>query len=572
MPIRKRILKPDSQGRYRPYLGYRIDGKQPRFNLGTDKAQAHRRMNRLFELWDENVAVNGEDVWSPLALDFAQDVAKGKRQIEYPFQSHFLEADDPAAEYAQMLEVERQRFPSLDLVPTNLQIYATGCESNEQLVADEVRQLQDRLKELGALPPIVKLPQKLIAGTLHEALDRYAEDDVKSRNIWPESKRLKQSGHRRLEMIDRFKERHDDLPLSLLGRDACKDMLRFWCQRPPVKNRKSGKFDGPPIAVSTARHHRKELDRFFKWLDSSDEFAWKLPRGFTTLDRAISPTEEEFAQRLSVVQKDVYSVQELAELNRNATVLERLFLFIGLNCGMGAAELGRLKSQDILLFHKHEFQDRLGFESTSRDSFIRYLRPKTSVFGEWLLWPETVQLVQWGLERSRQIGSELIFVSEKGTPWYNVQHNKNPQAKFTNTFNRLIKRVQKSDPEFRRLAFGTLRDTLPNILRIRHSSEMASLCLAHGSTYRGDKLIDCYTNKPFGRFHDLMRSARNHLEPVFQASPEDPTAAPIQQYIPLNVRRKIQEMLDSKTPASKIATECGVSAATVYREKERISQ
>ncbi len=107
MPIRKRILKPDSQGRYRPYLGYRIDGKQPRFNLGTDKAQAHRRMNRLFELWDENVAVNGEDVWSPLALDFAQDVAKGKRQIEYPFQSHFLEADEPTSLTAKTLAISR---------------------------------------------------------------------------------------------------------------------------------------------------------------------------------------------------------------------------------------------------------------------------------------------------------------------------------------------------------------------------------------------------------------------------------------------------------------------------------
>jgi DNA invertase Pin-like site-specific DNA recombinase len=36
MPVPKRTLRPDSQGRYRPYLGIRIDGKQPHFNLGTD--------------------------------------------------------------------------------------------------------------------------------------------------------------------------------------------------------------------------------------------------------------------------------------------------------------------------------------------------------------------------------------------------------------------------------------------------------------------------------------------------------------------------------------------------------
>lgn len=79
MPIRKRELKPDQMGRYRPYLGYRIDGKQQRFNLGTDKVEAERRLNRLFELWGENVRVNGEEVWSPRALSFALQVAGGIR-------------------------------------------------------------------------------------------------------------------------------------------------------------------------------------------------------------------------------------------------------------------------------------------------------------------------------------------------------------------------------------------------------------------------------------------------------------------------------------------------------------
>lgn len=84
MPVRRRTLKTDKQGRYRHYLGYRVDAKHHRFNLGTEKAEAQRRMNRLYELWDENVTVNGEEVWSPLALDFAKDLASGKRKVEYP--------------------------------------------------------------------------------------------------------------------------------------------------------------------------------------------------------------------------------------------------------------------------------------------------------------------------------------------------------------------------------------------------------------------------------------------------------------------------------------------------------
>jgi hypothetical protein len=213
MAVRKHALKPDPQGRYRPYLGYRIDGKQQRFNLGTDKTEAERRMNRLYELWRENVAANSEAVWSPPALAFAKDIAKGNRRIEYPFHPDFLEANDPAAEYVQMLHVERQRFPSLDLVPVDLALYCAGRNRNEQLVENEVQQLQTRLQELGALTPKSKLPDRLVSGKLHEALDAYADDDVKSHNVWPGTNRLKQSGHRRLEMIERFKERHKDILL-----------------------------------------------------------------------------------------------------------------------------------------------------------------------------------------------------------------------------------------------------------------------------------------------------------------------------------------------------------------------
>jgi hypothetical protein len=193
------------------------------------------------------------------------------------------------------------------------------------------------------------------------------------------------------------------------------------------------------------------------------------PRGFRRIDRSINETEDEFAQRLSVIQKDTYTVEELATLNQSATPLERLVLYVGLNCGMGVAELGRLRANDILLFHKHEFEERLGFSSTKEDSFVRYLRPKTKVFGEWLLWPETVQMVQWGLERSKAIGSELLFVSESGRPWYNEECSKNPQARFTNVFNGLVRRVQKSDPNFRHQPFGTLRHPGPMLCEVQLS-------------------------------------------------------------------------------------------------------
>jgi len=95
MAIRRRPLKPDPKGYFRPYLGFFLQAdpdplkrnpskKQPRFNLGKDKNEAERRMNRLYQVWDENVEANdGLEAWSPLALSFAQQVAAGVFQIQY---------------------------------------------------------------------------------------------------------------------------------------------------------------------------------------------------------------------------------------------------------------------------------------------------------------------------------------------------------------------------------------------------------------------------------------------------------------------------------------------------------
>lgn len=438
-------------------------------------------------------------------------------------------------------------------------------------VQEELKELEDAARFLGVITPQQVMPEQLISGTLHEAWDVFGQDVVAKENVRAGTDgELTQYGHLRMERIGRFKERHPDISLSALHLDACTDMVRYWANRPPTKNRKTGKLDGAPVARKTADHHIKELFSFFGWLDATSKFSWLKPRGMDRINRRIAVLDVEKANKLSAVHKETYTVDELTELNRHATPLERLFLYVALNCGMGAAELGRLRMKDFLLQHRHEFADRLGFHSTEADSFIRFLRPKTGVFGEWFLWPETVEMVRWGFVRSQEVGSEVLFVSEKGCPWYNERASRNPQAKFTNVLNNLIRRIQKSDSTFRRLAFGTLRDTLPNMLRQNHSSEMASICLAHGSTYKGDKLIDCYTDKPFGRFHDLMRESRSMVEVMFDAVGDDPTEAPIQQYIPLKVREQMRAMLQEGKPTGEIARTCGVSKMTVCRERKRM--
>ena len=438
--------------------------RQHRFNLGTDRKEAERRLAKLRELYDENCRVVREDLWSPLALSYAEEIAKGRHRITYFPPPPELCIEDPVTDYAQMIQVDRDRFPSLDLIPSDPHLYAESVRRGQQgLVRDRVRELEAELRELGALPSKRSLPENLIPGSLHEALDDYAAHDVPSANTRAGSGGLSPYGRLRLARIKRFKREHEDVPLHSLDRDLCSAMVAHWRAR-PVGARGATSRDN-------ARHHVGELMRFFRWLDTTDKFHWRMPRGMEGLKRKIPKTDAD--RKKAVDQQGGLLAQAAGVINKHATPIERLLLYVGLNCAMGAAELGRLTGRDILLDHEHEYAERLHFESTSRDGFIRFLRPKTEVFGEWVLWPETVGMLRWGLERSRRIGSDLLLVSERGMPWYR-EHATNAQYHFANAWTRLLQRVRKSEPEFPILPFGTLRDTLPDLLRHKESDELAS--------------------------------------------------------------------------------------------------
>jgi Helix-turn-helix domain of resolvase len=559
MATRKRDLRPDVKGRYRPYIGWyhgrfgNEERRQPRFNLGTDLKEAERRLTRIRELYEDNCRIVKRDVWSPQALGFAKEIAHGERRIEYPTFSDVIDQDHPLLEYAQMLHNIREMYPSVDFV-ADPELYGESLDLNKRYVSENLKTLEAGLRQEGALPPKGELPREIIPGTLHEALDAYTQD-ILGHNVAPGTTETTSYGLRRLERVKAFMNKHPDIALSSLDYDACKAMVDHWRSRPP-------RLDGKPTSHDNSRHHVGEVIRFFKWLDSSSTYRWQMPRGLERVERKISRTDGE--RRLSAITKDIYTVEELAEISRHATPVERLLLYLGLNCAMGAAELGRLLKGDFLLRQAHPYADRLHFDSTAEDSFIQFLRPKTHVFGEWLLWDQTVQMVQWGLEESSRRKSDLLFVSEQGQPWYR-ERTKNPHSKFTNVWNRLIERVQKSHSDFRRLPVGSLRDTLPDLLRHRVSDEIASLSLAHGSPFHGDSLLDCYGNKPFGRLHSALRDIHAYFTPVFAAAPAEPTVER-KHYLPIAVHEQVRALIAEGKTAPQIARECGVSAMTVYRE------
>ncbi len=565
MATRNRDLRPDPQGRYRPYLGWKRgeDGvrRQHRFNLGTDKREAERRFAKIRELYDENLRIDGPEsngLWWTRALYFAERIAKGEFRIEFPPLGPDDGYADTLLEYAQMIHTVRGWFLSLEFVPSDPALYHESTSLNQKLTGEKVRGLEVELKELGVLPADRSLPERLIPGTLHEAFSDY-EAEVRNHSVKPGSSDLTPYGKLRLARLKRFRKAHDDIPLYDLNFDACSAMVAHWRNR-PVGERGASSRDN-------ARHHLGELMRFFRWLDTTEKYRWQSPRGLERIDRRVGKKDSE--RKLSSITKATYSVEELAVLNKHATPIERLLLYVGLNCAMGAAELGRLVAEDIRFDTEHEHAGRLHFASTNADSFLRFLRPKTGVFGEWLLWPETAHMLRWGLARSRKIGSDLLFVSEKGAPWYNEKAT-NAQSKFANTWNRLLDRVQKSQSDFRRLPFGTLRDTLPDLLRHRERDDLASLCLAHGSSFHGDNFLECYGNKPFGLLHTALRELQVHFLPFFTAAPDDPCGE-TKSYLSLSIKEKIRTRLREGGVPALIARECGVSPITVHRERAILS-
>ncbi|HET6574124.1 MAG TPA: hypothetical protein VFG68_11010 [Fimbriiglobus sp.] len=570
---RNRDLKPDAQGRYRPYLGWKADiaigddgtprysnQRQHRFNLGTDKREAERRLARLRELWDENCRANGEEVWTAHALSYAERIARGEYRIEVPPLTETDGYDDPPAGYAEVIQFERDLYPSLDIVPADPVQYEASKAMSERVVADEMRRLEADLREWGALPSKRSLPEKLISGTFHEALDAYAED-IRTTAKRPGTDVLTPYGRLRLAHATRLKRQHPDVPLHSLTYDACQKLIAVW------RNRPKGVRTDRPTSYDNARHHIGELMRFFRWLDATDKYQWSMPRGLERVSRKIPKTADE--KRLSAITVETYSVEELAVLNRHVLPVERFLLYVGLNCAMGAAELGRLRVDDVLRNHRHEYAERLHFESTGADNFIRFLRPKTGVFGEWWLWQPTVQMLDWAIRRAGRIGAKVLCVTEEGHPWYN-EGSTNSQATFANVWGRLLGRVRKSHPDFRRLPFGSLRDTLPDLMRHRFDDELASLCLAHGSPFRQDNLLECYGNKPFGRLHKALRKMEAVMAPVFEAAPADPTEER-KTYLPIVTLDRIKAMLGEDKRPGEIAKECGVSTMTVYRVRKDIN-
>ena len=120
-----------------------------------------------------------------------------------------------------------------------------------------------------------------------------------------------------------------------------------------------------PYSFSLCKHTIRLFKHFLKWLHKNQAFPWKKPIELE-LDRTKVVRDNEM--KITV---DVYTKEELAILWTQATFFERQLILLALNCAFSISEIGTLDWDMIV------------------GDYIKRVRPKTKVYGEFLLWDIT---------------------------------------------------------------------------------------------------------------------------------------------------------------------------------------
>jgi len=99
------------------------------------------------------------------------------------------------------------------------------------------------------------------------------------------------------------------------------------------------------------------------------------------------------------------SWEDIEKLLTAADVTDSALVMLGLNCGFGNSDIGTLKLKDVDL----------------DSGMISHPRPKTGVERDFILWPETVQILREYLNHHRgkprfKDSDKLFFVGRKGYP------------------------------------------------------------------------------------------------------------------------------------------------------------
>lgn len=202
-----------------------------------------------------------------------------------------------------------------------------------------------------------------------------------------------------------------DRPLAEVGKGEIQAAVLHFASRPPGRPRLFQRAPaGRPIAAATAKGRITVMKAMFVWLAEHDLLTWERPRGFERLfrlkDRRLQ-TPEEAARACGAVvsgEVDSFTPQELTRIFRAGRPRDRLYILLGLNCGLTSSEISSLRTFEVSL--------------DAERPFIHRRRGKTGVEARWCLWPETAALLRG--QRARANAGRYWLLTEAGNPLVEV--------------------------------------------------------------------------------------------------------------------------------------------------------
>lgn len=566
--------KLDGQGEYPRQVGWKYsrNGKliQHKFRLGDGLKEAQRREQKLLELWGQVEATTSTPglptTWSPFTLYVAKQIARGKFQIEVPRKPH----DSPEA-YARYLHRLQRHYPVVSLVAEDEEAYTSGAAANRSMVEGQIGELHEEIafRETKHTQSgnISKLDLARHGGMLHEAMRAYIkwiEEDY----YRPALGRVTNGGRTKVRQVETLMTRHENRLVSTLDETVVEEMFRFWRQRPVKKG------STHPISRSSAENYISELKRFFRWLHKCKEFDWRKPENFDEIKTKVDAAPGD--QQRKLVQVDTFSLDELRLLNEYATPLVRVFLLLGLNCGFGVAEIASLLVSEVVLFRGHDerHQEILGYQTTNADSFVKRIRRKNGVYGEHILFPQTVAAMQWALERRRKHPDfrpeAVLLLNDKGEAYDRPTKGNHRNQQMPNCFADLVRRIKRDHPDFPSLSFGKLRKTSGDLIRRFAGGEIHAVFMCHGQPVTTDNLTDVYSNRPLGKVFKAIRDVQEYLQPVFVAAGAAPFKSRLSQMAYRSeTHDRIVELCSQGRSVAEIAVEVGRSQVAVRNHLRR---
>ena len=348
-------------------------GKPHRFYLTDDERVARANVVRLEGFWQgvkdrwnelnaSDLADTATPVWDDTTLKIGTAVGKGLFFLDLDPPDDIKDDDDLATWIADL----RDYFPQIQirLKPEVAAAAKAGVKERLELAKKEAEEEQARhRKTMRELRDYAETHEGKIRTqeTLHDALDAYRQ--WIERTFVDVEGRTTQTGKKQGERAVRIKKYAKDMPLSEFETPQIESIIEFWRTRPrkpPTKKKPGG-----PYAFTLCKHTIRLFKHFLRWLHKEPTFPWKKP-GDLDLGPILVVRDTEIKYKV-----ETYSKEEVRILWQHASHFERRLLLLRLNCGFSISEIGSLDWQEV------------------EGQYIKGLRPKTKVYGEFKMWDIT---------------------------------------------------------------------------------------------------------------------------------------------------------------------------------------